>query len=391
LTPLVEVAERAFAAHLPTPLTPLIGRAGEIAALRDLLIRPDVRLVTLTGPGGVGKTRLALAAVAAVAAHFADGVAFIELASIRDPDLVLAAIGRHLGIREGSSRPLGDLLQAFLAARELLLVLDNFEQVLPAAPLVSDLLGACPTLTVLATSRDLLRLSGEQTFPVPPLAVPDPAHLPPLAHLTQVEAVRLFAERARAARPDFAVTAANAGAVATICRRLDGLPLALELAAAWIGLFSAAALLDRLEPSLPLLTGGARDLPDRLQTMRRAVAWSYDLLTPEEQHLFRHLSVFVGGFTLDAAEAVARSEERGTRNEPYDDSSLLAPRSSLLAPRRHRVAHAQEPAAGRGWGQRRTPLCDAGDDPRVRAGRAGGKRRGRGDPPVARGAFPGHG
>jgi predicted ATPase/DNA-binding CsgD family transcriptional regulator len=290
---------------LPTPPTPLVGREHEVAKVADLLGRPHARLVTLTGPGGVGKTRLALGVAEAVTQQFADGVAFVPLGAIRDPDLVLVTIAQALGIREGGGRTLHDAVRAFLGQRALLLMLDNFEQIAQAAPVVADLLAACPELTVLATSRAPLRIAGERIYPVPPLALPDQDRLPPLEELERTEAVRLFSERARDHKPDFALTATNAAAVAEICTRLDGLPLAIELAAARVRHLLPAALLARLDRRLPLLTGGPLDQPARQRTLRDTIAWSYGLLTLEEQAVFRRLAVFVGGCTLEAAEAVA--------------------------------------------------------------------------------------
>jgi predicted ATPase/DNA-binding CsgD family transcriptional regulator len=300
---------RSLGAALPHPLTSFIGREREAADLRGLLLRDDVRLVTLTGPGGVGKTRLALRVAAEIADEFADGVAFVGLAAIRDAELVLTAIGRGLGLRETDGSPLAERLRAFLQDRELFVVIDNFEHVLLAAPWLTEFLAACERLKFLVTSRAALRLSGEHTFLVPPLALPGPGHVSAPEELRQTEAVRLFEERARATRADFAVTAVNAGSVAEICRRLDGLPLAIELAAARVALLSPASLVAALEPRLPLLTSGPRDVPDRLQTMRNAIAWSYDLLSPDLQLLFRRLSVFAGGFDVEAAEAVCASDE----------------------------------------------------------------------------------
>ena len=295
--------DRVRLAGVPVPLTPLVGRERDVAAVSALLRREDVRLVTLVGPGGVGKTRLALH-VARVADAFGD-VAFVDLSTIADPTLVLPAVARTLGVQQADDEPLDQRLHASLRDRDVLLMLDNFEQVVEASPLVVPLLAACPGLTVLVTSRIRLRVSGEREYPVPPLALPDPAAHRSLEALAASGAVRLFAERAEAVEPDFALTTDNAAVVADICRRLDGLPLAIELAAARVKILPPVAMLDRLERRLPLLSDGGRDLPARLRTMRDAIAWSYHLLSPAEQVLFRRLAVFVGGFTLDAAAAVA--------------------------------------------------------------------------------------
>ncbi len=296
--------------NLPNPLASFVGRAREIAAICTLLRHNGVRLLTLTGPGGVGKTRLAIRVAETLEPAFADGVAFVSLAPVANPELVAPTVAQTLGIREAGSGLVIERLKSSLQVRHLLLVLDNFEHLAGAAPLVAELLATCPGLQVLVTSRALLRVSGEQVFLVPPLLLPD-AHAP--AHrVAEAEAVQLFVDRARAVAPAFALTKENAPAIAAVCARLDGLPLAIELAAARTQLLSPATLLSRLATRLPLLTGGPRDQPARLQTMRDAIAWSYDLLDEPEQRLFRRLAVFVGGFTLEAAEAVAGGLESGT-------------------------------------------------------------------------------
>src|SRR6266567_5463977 len=292
---------------LPAPLTPLVGREQEIAAVCALLWRPEVRLVTLTGTGGVGKTRLALGVAAAVNADFADGICFVALAPLIDPGLVLSTIAQALGVQEQGSRPLLEGLQDHLREKQLLLLLDNFEQVVSAAPVVAELLVAAPRLRVLVTSRTSLHLSGEHEFVVPPLALPDLRNLPPPDRLRQYGAIRLFVARAQAAHSAFVMTGENATAIAAICQQVDGLPLAIELAAGRSKLFAPQALLSRLRNRLTLLVGGAQDLPLRQQTLRGTIAWSYDLLNQDEKTLFRRLAVFVGGCTLEAAEAVCNA------------------------------------------------------------------------------------
>ena len=293
--------------NLPIQPTPFIGREKVVAQVQQHLLHQNVRLLTLTGPGGVGKTRLGLQVAAEASDQFKDGIWFVSLAPLSDPELVIPTIAETLAVREVAGQSQLEHLKTSLREKHLLLLLDNFEQVVSAATQVAELLGACPRLTVLVTSREALHIRAEHAFPVPALALPDPKHLPDLVTLSQYEAVALFIERTQATKPDFQVTNANAPAVAEICARLDGLPLAIELAAARTRLLPPQALLSRLGQRLPLLTSSLRDAPARQQTLRKTIQWSYDLLLPEEQQMFRSLSIFVNGCELSAVEAISNA------------------------------------------------------------------------------------
>lgn len=308
--------------NLPIQPTPFLGRQEVTQRIAELLERDELRMLTLMGPGGIGKTRIALEVAAQMTERFPDGVYFIALAPLTDPSLVAGAIAQALGLREAAGSSIEERLHDALGRRRTLIVLDNFESVLAAAPVGARLIAACPGVKTLVTSRIALRLRGEHEFVVPPLETPDPSVLAPAAsasaapgsrsakravdvdQLSRYAAIELFIERAREVKPDFKVTAANAPAIMEICRRLDGLPLAIELAAARLKMLSPQAILTRLSRRLDLLTGGPRDQPERQQTMRATIAWSYDLLQPELRAVFRRTAVFAGGWTLEAAEAV---------------------------------------------------------------------------------------
>jgi predicted ATPase/class 3 adenylate cyclase len=308
--------------NLPTRLTTFLGRDSEIESIGSLLA--DHRLLTLTGPGGTGKTRLSLEVAGRALRHYPDGVWFVELAPISDSELVPSTIAQTLVLPDRGGRPAIERLTDHIGAKRMLLVLDNFEQVVGAGPSVNQLLSACPNLTVLASSRSALQVSGEQEFPVPPLGLPDPANLPSLAQLSQFEAVALFIERARAVKPGFEVTNENAPAVAEICVRLDGLPLAIELAAARIRILTPQAMLGRLGDRLGLLSAGSRDLPARQQTLRNAIAWSHDMLDEGDRATFACLGVFVGGAGLGDVLAVCGGELEA---DPLDSLASLVEQS----------------------------------------------------------------
>ena len=354
-------------ARIPAPSPAPASLAGKASRprRRPFLLDEAVPLLTLTGPGGVGKTRLALAIAGDVAAHFADGVVWVDLAPLADPALVPAAVAAALGLRPAADTPIGDVLIHALHPRQTLLLLDNCEHLVAAtADLVGSLLARCPALQVLATSRAPLHLHAEQLLPVDPLPLPEDGAA--LAVVAQNEAVQLFAERTRAVRPAFALTEANAATVAALCRQLDGLPLAIELAAARSTVLSPEALLAQMSDRLQLLTHGARDLPARQQTIAATIAWSYDLLDAGAQALFRRLAVFAGGFTLEAVEAVAASMEDAPRHSATTLEALVA-----------------QGLVRRLDGETDAALHHAGDDPGIWLG-ATGRDRGAGSVPRTR-------
>lgn len=348
--------------NLPAQLTPFIGREAEVNAVRGLLSRDDVRLLTITGAGGIGKTRLALEVASLVLDDFTGGAFFIDLAPITDPNQIVSTIAQTLDIQEEAGHPLVETLKDDLREKELLLLLDNFEHLIGSAPFVTDLLTAAARIKVLVTSRARLKLQGEHVFDTPIMTTPDPAGLPSPEQLGQFDAVRLFIDRAVAADPEFMVTDQNASAVAEICHRLDGLPLAIELAATRVKLLPPEAMVARLSSSLELLTGGARDLPARQQTLRDTIEWSYGLLPELDKTLFGQLAVFVGGFTLETAEAVCSPDGELDVLEGVSslvDHSLLRQETANIAlPRFRMLATIREYALER--------LTESGEEEAVR-------------------------
>ena len=350
------VASEQQTRNFPPELTPFLGREDQIAAIAELVAAPNVHLVTLTGPGGIGKTRLAIQVGERLASSFAGGAVFVDLSSLRDPAQVLPTIGRALGLREVDGGSLVNQIHGFLAERETLLILDNFEHLLGSAAVVANLLSR-PEVELLVTSRAPLRVQGEHEYLVPALRLPDHSERNNATALATNEAIALFVERARAVRPGFELMDAIAPIIAEICARLDGLPLAIELAAARIKVLPPAAMLSRLERRLPLLTGGRRDAPERQRTLRDTIAWSYDLLAPNDCELFRGLGVFVGGWTMEAAEAVANPEGKldvlGGLSSLVE-MSLVRLDESESEPRFRMLETIREYAVDR--------LCDAGED-----------------------------
>jgi predicted ATPase len=339
------IASAGRATHnLPAQPGPLVGREADVARAVERLLRPDVRLLSLVGAGGAGKTRLGIEVAAHAGDAFPDGTHFVDLAPISEPGLFMAALARVLDVRERRERPLFALLQDKLALQQPLLVLDNFEQLLPAAPQLANLLQACPTLKVLVTSRSALRLRWENVLPVPPLTVPNLAKLPELDALAKVPAVALFTQRAQRVDPAFELTQANARAVAELCVRLDGLPLAIELAAARLQVLPPQALLKRLGERLDLVATTNLDQPPRQRTLRAAIDASYDLLSPAEQALFRRLSVFVGGFSLDAIPEVCDADGSLGVDALAGVESLVD--KSLLRQERDQLGDADTPRFG---------------------------------------------
>ncbi|HLJ33714.1 MAG TPA: NB-ARC domain-containing protein, partial [Ktedonobacteraceae bacterium] len=318
-----EAITSTFNVNFPVPLTPLIGRENEIASTCSYLRNSHGRLLTLTGPGGVGKTHLALYIATTLMHDFAGGIYFVPLAPIRDPQFVIPAIAKALDVQESSEQPLLEDLTTTFTGKHLLLLLDNFEQVVSAAPLLAALLEACPSVYMLVTSREVLRVRGEQEFIIPPLALPDLKQPLTPEELSSVAAVTLFLQRVRSVQPHFQFTSANARAIAEICTRLDGLPLALELAAARLKLLSLPALLARLEHRLQVLTRGTREVDERQQTLFNTLQWSYELLAEQEQRIFRCLAVFSGSWTLSAAQVICQATGEAAQNVENGLSSLI--------------------------------------------------------------------